>query len=102
VRATIATAAAADPARSELPKSAFARLRQRGSWNETIGRSSGTAGDSFLEGPTIRADGEMRLEEDGFEVRELMVGAQRQLLAGLRTLGRQYRPLSHPTFRRAE
>jgi hypothetical protein len=65
-------------------------------------QQGGDTGDSFLEGSTIRTDGEMRLEENGLELGELMVGAQRQLLTGLRTFGRQYRPLSHPTFRRVE
>ena len=40
-------------------------------------QQGGDAGNSFLEGPTVRTDGEMRLEEDGLELRELMVGAQR-------------------------
>jgi hypothetical protein len=65
-------------------------------------QKGGDAGDSFLECPAVRADCEMRLEEDGLEVRELVVGAQRQLLTGPCTIGRQYRPLSHPTFRRVE
>jgi len=40
-------------------------------------QEGGGAGDSFLEGPTVGTDGEMRLEEDRFELRELTVGAQR-------------------------
>ena len=40
-------------------------------------QQGGEAGDSLLESPTVGTDGEMRLEEDRFELRELTVGAQR-------------------------
>ena len=86
-----------DPATATRKLERNDRLFQRARPQE-----SGDAGDSFLERPAGRADCEMRLEEDGLEVRELVVRAQRQLLTGPRTFGRHYRPLSHRTFRRAE
>jgi hypothetical protein len=65
-------------------------------------QQGGEAGDSLLERLTVRADREVGLEQDALELRKLTVRAQGQVLTGLRTFGRQYRPLSHPTFRRAE